>query len=82
MLKEYNFVLHYKIPLDEDPETYIDPLFEEGCDDSTLYFGKPGYIEIDFIREANTAADAIASAIKQVKSAIPNSEICHVLSEN
>lgn len=78
MSNEYDFALHYRVPPDEDPETYIDALFDEGCDDSMPHFGKVGYLEIDFIRVAGSASEAISSAIEQVKIAIPNSEICYI----
>lgn len=77
-MNEYDFALVLKVPFDVDPETYIDPLFEAGCDDCSQHFGKCGYLELDFIREATNASEAITSAIRNVRSAIPEAELLHI----
>ena len=77
-MNEYDFALHYRVNPDVNPESYIDPLFEAKCDDCALHFGKSGYVELDFIREASTVSEAIKSAIQNVKLAIPDAKLCYI----
>jgi hypothetical protein len=55
-----------------EPNSYIEQLYESGCDDALIGIGKQGCIALDFIREASLAFDAISHAISDVKTAIPN----------
>lgn len=78
-MSEYEFILTFKLPSAVDnPADYIDALFEAGCDDATVGVGKPGSIALDFNREADTAENAIRSAIIAVKAAIPGAELTEV----
>ena len=45
---------------------------KEGCDDALIGIGKPGRIALDFTREANSAEEAVLSALDDVKRAIPD----------
>lgn len=75
-MKEFDFTLIVNFQDSTiDPSIYSDALCEAGCDDAMFAVGKKGIIVIDFIREAETACEAISSAIEQVKSVIPDSEI-------
>lgn len=75
-MSEYEFELHFKLPESaNDSEMYLDALFESGCDDALLGLGKPGYIALDFTREAPSAAEALKSAVENVLSAIPEAEL-------
>jgi len=72
-MKEYEFTLKFSLPnFQVDPNEYIEKLYENGCDDALIGVGSKGYIALDFIREASSAYDAIASAITDVKQVIPN----------
>ncbi|PCI45644.1 MAG: DNA-binding protein [Moraxellaceae bacterium] len=78
-MNEYEFVLRFQLPeSDDQPEQYLDALYEAGCDDATVGVGLPGYIGLDFCREADSAEKAFASAITDVKSAIPNAKLTEV----
>ena len=46
----------------------------EGCDDALVGIGKPGRIALDFTREADSAEEAVISALSAVKRAIPDAE--------
>src|SRR3546814_18050129 len=75
-MNEYEFILKFRLPdPDVDPGQFVDALAEAGCDDATVGVGQRGRIALDFAREANTATDAIISAIEAVKRAIPGAEL-------
>ena len=78
-MNEYDFGLHFKLAdYKKDPSIYEDRLFEAGCDDALLGIGQRGYIGLDFIRTSKNAIEAIYSAIENVKSVIPDSELYYI----
>jgi hypothetical protein len=78
-MKEYNFALMFKLNQSElNPEIYLDSLYEAGCDDALPGIGKPGYLALDFLRESNSAYDALKNAISSVKSVLAEAELIHV----
>lgn len=78
-MNEYDFGLHFKLADSQaDPSVYEDELFEAGCDDALLGIGQNGYLGLDFIRTADNAIKAIYSAIKNVKSVIPDGELYYI----
>ncbi|MBW4536822.1 MAG: DNA-binding protein [Pleurocapsa minor HA4230-MV1] len=78
-MKEYDFTLMFRLNHgDKNPEVYLDLLYEAGCDDALPGIGKPGYLALDFIRESDSAFDAIESAIANVKSVFATAEVIHV----
>ena len=69
---EYNFTLKFALgDPGADPESFVDALVEQGCDDALVGIGKRGRIALDFSRVAGSAEEAVASAIADVKRAIP-----------
>jgi len=75
-MNEYEFTLTFDLPGDqEDPEQYVDALFEAGCDDAVPGTGLPGTIALEFVREAESANEAIESAIMNVLEAIPGADL-------
>jgi len=75
-MSEYEFTLTFSLPGEDDnPEQYLDALYESGCDDAVLGTGQPGTIGLDFVREAESAEDAVRSAIANVEAAIPGAEL-------
>jgi hypothetical protein len=75
-MTEYSFTLKFKFPDGQlDPNSYIEQLYEGGCDDALIGIGKQGCIALDFIREAASAFEAISSAISDVKKVIPNATL-------
>lgn len=73
---DYNFTLKFELENKEtESEQYLDSLFEAGCDDALIGVGTPGSIALDFIRKSDSAYNAIVSAIKDVKRAIPNAKL-------
>jgi len=75
-MNEFEFTLKFgltSVPL--EPDAYIERLGKEGCDDALIGVGRSGRIALQFTRAAENAFDAIHSAIKDVKRAIPNAEL-------
>ena len=78
-MKEYDFTLKFDLPdPGENPERYVDSLYEAGCSDASVGIGQVGRIGLNFIREASSAFDAVSSAISDVKKAIPNARLIEV----
>ncbi len=71
-MTEYEFELKFKLSDEEDPEQYLDALFEAGCDDALVGLGKVGFIGMDFSREAENVHLAISTALRDVREAIPH----------
>ncbi|WP_146906973.1 DNA-binding protein [Arenimonas daejeonensis] len=75
-MNDYEFTLKFKLPdPNADAETHLEALAEAGCEDALVGIGQRGRIALDFTRRAASAYDAIASAVKDVKRAIPGAEL-------
>jgi len=69
---EYEFTLSFKLTADEaDTDTLVERLGAAGCDDALVGIGQSGRIALNFTREAGSAQEAIISALRDVKKAIP-----------
>ena len=78
-MNEYEFTLTFTLPgTQDDPAQYLDALFEAGCDDAVAGTGTPGMIALKFNRDANSSANAIESAIRDVMKAIPDASLVEV----
>lgn len=76
---KYDFALDFRLArADEDPDELVGRLGAAGCDDSTVGIGVPGAIGLLFTRDAESAQQAIISAISDVKRAIPDAELVEV----
>lgn len=76
MKQEYTFTLKFKLP----PETsktddIVDALYAQGCDDALIGTGMPGQIALEFVREAETADEAVTSALQDVLNTIPKAQL-------
>jgi hypothetical protein len=72
-MQEYSFTLKFNFQdARTDPNSYLEKLYEGGCDDALIGVGKQGSIALDFMREAPSAFEAISGAITNVKKVIPN----------
>ncbi len=75
-MNEYEFTLKFRLPdPDTDPGQYIAALADAGCDDATIGIGQRGRIALDFAREAGSAFEAITSAVRAVRKAIPGAAL-------
>ena len=55
----------------QNPEVFVERLGESGCTDALVGIGQTGRIAFHFTRQAHSAFDAVLSAIKNIKEAIP-----------
>jgi hypothetical protein len=69
---EYKFSIKINA-FDGTADDVIERLGESGCTDAMIGLGQPGFINLDFIREAQSEEDAILSALSDVKKAAPRS---------
>ena len=73
---EFEFKLIYKLDGSEkDPTTVVERLGEAGCTDALIGTGVPGRIALDFVREADSAEEALLSAMSDVKTALPSATL-------
>ena len=76
---DYEFTLKFRLPDREtDSDTLIEKLGEAGCDDALVGVGVPGRVALSFTRKAKSAKEAVLSALKDVKKAIPGAELVEV----
>lgn len=75
-MNTFDFRLVFSLPAGAPaPESFVDALYEAGCDDALVGTGEKGTIALDFSRQSTSATEALASAIANVKSAIPGVEL-------
>ncbi|MCL5043218.1 MAG: DNA-binding protein [Gammaproteobacteria bacterium] len=76
---EYIFTLKYRLPDQcDDPDVLIEYLGAAGCDDALVGVGQPGRLALEFSREANTAQEAIYTALADVRTALPKASLIEV----
>ena len=75
-MKEYEFALKFALPsADVDVDDCIERLGGCGCDDAIVGLGQKGQIALRFIREADSAEEAVLGGISDVRCAIPEAEL-------
>ncbi len=75
-MKEFEFTLKFNLSDSAiEPDAYIERLEKEGCDDALIGVGQKKRIALQFNREAETAIEAVVSAIKDVERAIPDAKL-------
>jgi hypothetical protein len=75
-MDNYTFMLNFTLPArEDDPEQFLDALYNAGCDDAVVGVGQYGMIGLDFTRAATSAEEAIRSAVGNVRSAIPGTTL-------
>ena len=73
---EYVFTLKYQLAdSDSDLDALVGHLGTAGCDDALVGVGQPGRLALEFSREAGSAAEAVHSALVDVKKAIPSARL-------
>ena len=69
---EYEFTLKFKLSADmTDMDAVVECLGAQGCTDALVGLGQPGYVGLDFAREAEDAQAALLSALEDVQRALP-----------
>jgi hypothetical protein len=75
-MKTYEFELKFSLPdTTQNPDNLIERLAEEGCTDALVGIGQAGRVAFRFARDANSAFEAILSAVKNIKKAIPEASL-------
>ena len=75
-MNEYQFTLKFALKdAEADFDAIVERLGDEGCTDALVGIGQPGRIGLDFTREAGSAGEAVLSAFRDVKRAIPDAEL-------
>lgn len=70
---EYEFTLKFKLPATmHNMDDVVEQLGAQGCTDALVGLGQPGYVGLDFVREAQDAASALLSALDDVRQALPD----------
>lgn len=73
---EYLFTLKYQLAdHDSDLEALVERLGACGCDDALVGLGQPGRLALEFSREADSAEDAVHTALADVKNAVPSARL-------
>ena len=72
-MTDYEFILKFSISESKAAASeYIEALAAAGCDDALIGLGQSGRIALDFSRAAPSAFEAISTALRDVRKAIPN----------
>jgi len=73
---EYLFTLKYQLAeQDRDLDALVERLGAAGCDDALVGVGQPGRLALEFSRDANSAEEAVRTALVDVKRAAPSARL-------
>ena len=71
-MKEHQFTLKFDVTaVDVGPDDVVELLGASGCDDAFVGIGRAGRVALAFDREAGSAMEAVISAIRDVRRALP-----------
>lgn len=75
-MSEYTFTLKYQLTnVGGEPAELVERLAEAGCDDALVGTGVPSRIALEFTRDASSAWEALATALRDVKRAVPEARL-------
>ena len=78
-LNEYDFTLTLRLPDDNaDAERHVESLCRVGCGDATVGIGLRGCIALHLTRTSHSADEAVSSALRDVRAAIPDIGVVEV----
>ena len=76
---EFEFTLKFTLTTDSPGvDELVECLGAAGCEDALVGIGQSGRIALEFTREADSAKEAIFSALADVKRAIPTAKLLEV----
>ena len=76
---EFEFTLKFILAAGApDADALVELLGAAGCNDALIGIGQAGRIALDFTRDAESAKQAIFSALAEVKHAIPSAKLLEV----
>lgn len=68
IMKTYEFELKFSLPkTSQNPDFFVERLAETGCTDALVGIGQTGRIAFHFARDANSAFEAVLSAVNNIK---------------
>ena len=75
-MKTYDFQLKYSLPEGaQNSKILVEQLGAGGCTDALVGIGQTGRIAFHFSRQAHSAFEAVLSAVKDIKQAIPEAKL-------
>jgi hypothetical protein len=75
-VSEYEFTLTFALPVEAtDVDSLVERLGAAGCDDAIVGIGRWGRLALAFTREAATAAEAVTTALVDVRTAEPRARL-------
>jgi hypothetical protein len=78
-MSEYEFTLRFMLPwAGLASDELVERLGEAGCDDALIGVGHAGRIALEFARTAVSARVAVLSAIRDVRTAVPEAQLIEV----
>lgn len=76
---EYAFTLRYQLAdAEQDMADLVERLGAAGCDDALVGTGLKGRLALEFAREADSAEQALFSALADVRQAVPDARLIEV----
>src|SRR5690348_6260120 len=71
-MTDYEFTLKFTLPDSAtDTDQCVEALAAAGCDDALVGVGQSGRIALNFTRTAKSAFEAVSTALRDVRKAIP-----------
>lgn len=71
-MTDYEFTLKFNLPdAGAELDQHVEALAAAGCDDALVGVGQSGRIALNFTRTGNSAFEAISTALRDVRKAIP-----------
>jgi len=61
-----------------DPDALVERLGAAGCTDALVGTGQPGYLALEFTREAESVESAVRAALADVEAAIPSATLVNI----
>lgn len=77
-MADYEFCLKYRLPMNIDGGLAAEALGAAGCTDAVLGIGVARRLALAFEREAQSAIQAISSAVEDVGKALPQADLIEV----
>lgn len=77
-MMEFEFTLKFMLSAGADVDELVERLGAAGCNDALVGIGQTGRIALDFTREADSAKDAIFSALADVKRTVPDAKFLEI----
>lgn len=73
---KYEFFLRYRlVHTDHSDDELLEKLGQAGCTDALVGIGAAGRLALDFSRKSPSARQAIESALKDVRRALPGAQL-------